>query len=94
MIDEDGFLPGRLDSLWGGLVRWACLTGSVQNAHSLLILFRDTRDSRYRDSARLLNRYVRRTVRLDGPPDTGGAVKGSFPIQGHANLLELDLDVS
>ena len=28
------------------------------------------------------NGFVRRTIRLDGPPDTRGGVKGSFPVDG------------
>jgi hypothetical protein len=27
-------------------------------------------------------RYVRRTVKIAGPPETRGAVKGAFPVDG------------
>ncbi len=37
---------------------------------------------RYRDAAYELNRAVRRTLRVDDPDETRGAVKGSFPIDG------------
>jgi hypothetical protein len=81
-IDRDGFLPGRLDSQWRKVVSWACLTGSVQIAYCWLQLYRETSDDRYREAAAAANRYVRRTMRIDGSPETRGAIKGSFPVSG------------
>jgi hypothetical protein len=104
-LREDGFLPGRLNSRWEPTVPWVCLTGSAQIAHCWLMLYEDTKDAHYRDAAFAANRFVRRTMRTDGPPDTRGAIKGSFPVDGgygtyqylnwackfvvDANLLEL-----
>jgi uncharacterized protein YyaL (SSP411 family) len=79
---DDGLLPGRLDSKWQGSVRWVCLTGSLQIAHCWLMLYQFTGDAVYRDAARAANRFVRRTVRIDGPAETRGGVKGSWPIDG------------
>ena len=81
-IREDGFLPGRLNSNWHGAVKWACLTGSVQIAHCWLMLYQYTGDVRYRDAAYAANKYVRRTIKVDGRPEIRGAVKGSFPVNG------------
>ena len=81
-LRKNGFLPGRLDRNWTGTVRWACLTGSVQVAHCWLMLYQETGDARYREAAFATNRYVRRTVKADGPPETRGAVKGAFPVWG------------
>ncbi len=81
-LRPDGFLPGRIDADWRGATRWACLTGTVQIAHCWLLLYEATGDSRYRDAAYAANRYVRRTQRMDGPEDTRGGVKGSFPVDG------------
>jgi hypothetical protein len=78
----DGFLPGRLDSRWRGTVRWVCLTGTAQIAWCWLYLFSVTADDRYRTGALSANRFLRRTVRIDGPPAARGGVKGSFPISG------------
>ena len=47
-----------------------------------LLLYRETGNPRFREAAVAANRYVRGTVRLDGPPETRGAVKGSFPVSG------------
>jgi hypothetical protein len=87
-IRDDGFIPGRLDSTWRGTVGWACLTGTVQIAHSWLMLHQYTGEARYRDAAAAANRFVRRTVRLDGPEDMRGAIKGSFPVDGEYGRYE------
>jgi hypothetical protein len=87
-LRPDGHLPGRLGPDWGAAAPWACLTGSVQVAHCWLLLYRITGDERYRDAGFAANEYVRRTVRLDGPPETRGAVKGSFPVSGGYGTYE------
>jgi hypothetical protein len=81
-LQSDGFLPGRLDSQWRGTVSWSCLTGTAQMAACWLLLYRETGNPRFKEAAFAANRYVRGTVRLDGPPETRGAVKGSFPVSG------------
>ena len=81
-VRADGFLPGRLRADWQGSVPWACLTGSVQIASCWLLLYRVTGNGTYRDTAFAVNQYVRRTLRSDGPLETRGAIKGSFPVSG------------
>lgn len=78
----DGDLPGRLDDRWRGTVEWTCLTGNVQIAACWLLLFEETGEQRYLESAMAANKFVRRTIRLDSADDTRGAVKGSFPVSG------------
>lgn len=79
-VGTDGHLAGRLSADWTPAVRWVCLTGAVQIAHSLLLLYREAGDRRYLEIGRALNRYVRRTVSLTGDPDVRGGVRGSYPI--------------
>jgi hypothetical protein len=81
-IRDDGFLPGRLDRYWHGAVQWACLTGSAQIAICWLMLYQDTGEARYRDAAYSVTSYVRRTIKIGGPPEARGGVKGAFPIYG------------
>ena len=81
-LRPDGFLPGRLDRSWEATVSWCCLTGSVQIAICWLLLYLETGYDRFRQAAVIANRYVRSTVRLEGPLETRGAVKGSFPVSG------------
>jgi hypothetical protein len=81
-IDQEGFLPGRLDADWNGTDNWACLTGTVQVASCWLELYKHTGNDSYRDAAFAANRYVRRTLKVSGSPETRGGVKGSFPVSG------------
>jgi hypothetical protein len=87
-LGGDGFLPGRLASNWRGTVSWACLTGTVQVAHSWLMLYGYMGDMRYRKAGFLANRYVRRSMSVDGPPEVRGGIKGSFPIDGDYGCYE------
>jgi hypothetical protein len=81
-VGSDGFLAGRLDSQWRAAADWACVTGSVQLAHSLLLLSREADNSSFVKPARAMLSYARRTVQLDGPIGVRGGVKGSFPVDG------------
>jgi hypothetical protein len=87
-LTEEGSLPGRLDSDWQAAVDWVCLTGNSQIAHSWLLLYEWTREPRFLDAGRRANQYVRRTVRVEGPEEVRGAVKGSFPVQGDYGQFE------
>jgi hypothetical protein len=81
-LNLDGFLPGRLDRRWRPAAKWACLTGSVQNATNWMLMWRHTGEAKYLEAAFAANRYVRRTLVMDRDPDVRGAVKGSFPVDG------------
>jgi hypothetical protein len=103
----DGSLPGRLNPDWSAAAQWSCLTGNSQVAHCWLMLHQLTRQENLLQAAKAANRYVRRTVDTTGRPETRGAVKGSFPVDGDygryeflnwaakftidSNLLELDI---
>ncbi len=81
-IDAEGFLPGRLGADWRGGTPWACLTGSVQVASCWFLLYQQMGHLPYLEAGRAATSYVRRTIRVDGPPETRGGVKGSFPVHG------------
>lgn len=87
-MQPDGFLPGLLDPDWSPAARWACLTGTAQIAICWQLLAGITGDAGWREAALRANAYVRRTVRLDGPPETRGGVKGSFPVDGDYGRFE------
>lgn len=103
----DGSLPGRLHSDWSPAVKWSCLTGNVQIAHCWFLLYQILDNPLFLEAGKKANAFVRRTVRIDGPEEVSGGVKGSFPVDGHygrfeflnwaakftidANLIELDL---
>ncbi len=81
-LGGDGFLPGRIMPGWRPAVDWACLTGTAQIAYCWLTLYGFTGEGRYLDAGRLANSFVRRTIRVAGPPELRGGVKGSYPIDG------------
>ncbi len=81
-VGTDGYLAGRLDRNFRPAVSYVCLTGSVQIAHCLFMVYRLTGERRYLDVGRKLTAYVRRSVRLEGHEAMVGGVKGSFPVNG------------
>jgi hypothetical protein len=87
-LSSDGSLPGRLDRNWSASAPWVCLTGCVQIAHCWLLLHGWTGDERYRRAAEAANHFVRTTIRVDGPPEIRGGVKGSFPVDGDYGRFE------
>lgn len=87
-LSPDGRLPGRLSADWKPAVDYVCVTGASQIAHSWLLLFEITGDRRYLEAGRRTNAYVRRTIDVDGPPETRGGVKGSFPVDGAYGRFE------
>jgi aminoglycoside N3'-acetyltransferase len=78
----DGSLPGQLWPDWLAAAEWSCLTGISQIAICWLMLYRETGEAPYRNAALAANRFVRRTLGFDLPPEMAGAVKGSFPADG------------
>ena len=87
-LRANGFLPGRLNEDWSGVVTWACLTGSAQIAHCWLLLHQITGDAKFLDAARRTNAYVRARVRTEGTTEMRGGVKGSFPVDGEYGQFE------
>ncbi len=85
---SDGSLPGRLRPDWSPAVDWVCLTGLSQIAESWFYLHEVLGNDRFLRAARLGNAFVRRTIRLDGPSDVRGGVKGSFPVDGGYGTYE------
>lgn len=81
-VKKDGFLPGRLNANWRPTVSWACLTGSAQIAYCWLMLYKHLSESAYQRAAYATNRYLRRTMKMNGPPEICGGIKGSFPVSG------------
>jgi aminoglycoside N3'-acetyltransferase len=87
-IGSDGYIAGRFHSDWRPAVSSVCLTGSVQIAACWFLLHGISGERSYLDNARLANRYVRRTLKFDGPSWMGGGVKGSFPVDGDYGTYE------
>jgi len=81
-FQPEGRLPGRLNELWQPAAKWVCLTGTAQIAESLLLLAKATKREDYERHGTLANKFVRRTMVIEGAPEVRGGVKGSFPVDG------------
>ena len=81
-FNPNGRLAGRLNERWQPAANWVCLTGTSQIAECLLLLSGLTARLDYKQAGKVANAFVRRTMMVGGPPETRGAVKGSFPIDG------------
>ncbi|HXY20018.1 MAG TPA: hypothetical protein VEH83_08495 [Gemmatimonadales bacterium] len=88
VLRPDGWLPGRLLPDFSAAVRWSCLTGSAQTSIVLSKLAARTGEPRYRDAARLLNRFLmaRHDVSSREPAIRGG-LAGSWPVHGEYGRL-------
>lgn len=84
----NGSLPGRLKSDWSPAVTWSCLTGNVQIADCWFYIGAVTGNDRLIEAAQSANRFVRRTIAIEGTDGERGGVKGSFPIDGSYGQYE------
>lgn len=87
-LRPDGFLPGCLASDWSPAADWVCLTGSVQVSSCWLYLHQITGEPKYKQGAKLVNRFVRRTQDTGGRAEVRGGIKGSFPVDGEYGSFE------
>jgi uncharacterized protein YyaL (SSP411 family) len=80
---SDGSLSGRYDGAWRAGASWSCVTGDAQTSIVWLRLYELTRERRYLEGARRINRYIASTQDLrHSDPGIRGAIKGSDPIYG------------
>ena len=81
-LEPDGWLAGRFNSRWEPGAPWVCLTGTAQIAYCWFMLYEITSDDRYAEAGRRANAFLRRTLIHSGDPNTIGAIRGSWPING------------
>jgi hypothetical protein len=73
---------------FSGAVTWCCLTGSAQTSLVLSKLAAHTGDSRYREGARRINRYLMARHDISSPdPAIRGGLAGSWPVDGDYGRL-------
>jgi hypothetical protein len=90
VVDRDGFLPGRVDATWRGVVPWSCLTGSAQFSIILWKLGRLTGREEYKETARRLNRFLMSKHDVASSDDRiRGGVPGSWPVGGDYGRLTI-----
>jgi hypothetical protein len=83
LMNDDGFIPGRIDANFAGTVSWCCLTGTAQTAIVWGRLFQFTGRPAYREAMQRANRYLIRHHDIDNSdPCLRGGVPGSWPVWG------------
>lgn len=83
LMDEHGFIPGKINSSFEGAVNWCCLTGTAQTSIVWSELDNLRQNSKYREAASLANRYLmaRHDIGSSDPSIRGG-LAGSWPVWG------------
>jgi hypothetical protein len=83
LMNSDGFIPGRIDKDFNGMVKWCCLTGTAQTSIVWSELYKITGDEMWAQSSRLANKYLMQRHFISHPNDSlRGGVFGSWPIWG------------
>ena len=83
LMRPDGFIPGKQRADFSGAADWCCLTGSAQTSVVWSQLYQLTRDDRYREAVRRINRYLiaRHDIR-NADLRLRGGLPGSWPVWG------------
>ena len=83
LMDDEGFIPGRIDSSFTRTVDWSCLTGTAQVSIVWSQLYRLTQRDEYREAAKRANQYLMARHDVTSPdPAIRGGLAGSWPVWG------------
>jgi len=87
---ENGSLAGRYNERWEPTVDFSCLTGNAQMGCLWARLYEITRDDRYLQGLRGVNRYLRCVQWWGtGNPGLDGGISGAFPLHGRYNAFQV-----
>lgn len=82
-IKDNGFIAGRLNSDWDGVVDWACLTGLAQIGVTCFKIYKYNKEEKYCQAALKIKEYIKSCQNNMDEKNGGlGAVWGSWPISG------------
>jgi hypothetical protein len=92
LMDDDGFIPGRIDADFNGTVDWCCMTGTAQTAIVWGKLFQITGKPTYREAMLRANEYLMRRHDIENDDARlRGGIPGSWPVWGsYGRLLILN----
>jgi hypothetical protein len=83
LMDSDGFIPGRINRDFKGIVNWCCLTGVAQTS----VVWSELASLGYEDcfagAADTVNKYLMVRHDISSPdPSIRGGLAGSWPVWG------------
>jgi hypothetical protein len=83
LMEEDGFIPGKINSDFTGACTWCCLTGTAQTSIVWSELANLAGKHKYREAAGRANRYLMARHDISSPdPSIRGGLAGSWPVWG------------
>jgi len=83
LMDNDGYIPGKIDRDFGPGADWCCLTGSAQTSIVWSQLAALKGNARFAEAADLANRYLMARHDISSPsPYIRGGLAGSWPVWG------------
>lgn len=81
-LKKNGRLAGRFSSNWQRAVPWVCMTGTAQISSCWMMLYEWTGDESLLEASKRANKFLRRTLILNGSDDICGGIRGSYPVSG------------
>jgi hypothetical protein len=83
LMDDDGYIPGKIDRDFRPAADWCCLTGSAQTSIVWSQLAALKGNARFAQAADLANRYLMGRHDISSPsPYIRGGLAGSWPVWG------------
>jgi hypothetical protein len=83
LMNEEGFIPGKIERDFTGASDWACLTGTAQTSIVWSELECLTGNAKYGHAAEIANRYLMARHDINNPdPSIRGGLAGSWPVSG------------
>ena len=89
-MNDQGYIPGRLNSKWQGTVEWSCLTGIAQIGVTAMKVYKRIGDEKYLKAVRKMKEFLKICQNnIDENYGGGkGALWGSWPISGDYGKYE------
>jgi len=82
LTKQNGFLAGELDEEWTSDNAFCCLTGNCQLSVIGYILYEQTGETQYIETADRLLEYVKSKQLISHSPMVNGGISGSWPVNG------------
>lgn len=90
LMDDEGYIPGRIDAAFNSAATYACMTGSAQSSIVWSRLYQLTGDTAFRDAVPKVNAYlIKRHDISSADPSIRGGITGSWPVHGEYGRFKM-----